>query len=781
MSQSFRLSKTWQKFIDALPDATLLLDHNHQIRYANRQASEIFGYAPNEFSGMDIDLLLPERYRQAHRRQRQQYTATSEARPMGSGLQLWGLHKNGEEFPLDVSLGPFHIAKDFMVVCTVHKLSHLKLTEYARNKAQLFQLLLRHSPSAIAMFDRDMRYLATSQRWSEEYDLGNHNIVGLSHYDVFPQIPERWREVHQRCLAGETLHSDEDVFVRDNGKTDWVKWDMCPWYDVDGSIGGAILFTEIITDRKLSAQRLEASQARFRKIFDNAVIGIAICNASGGYHECNAAYCGITGYSLPELQSMKLCDLFHPDDLPVGRAKLNQLIKGEIAAFVIENRYISKAGREIWVRKYVSTIGDDLNDTYLVSLVLDISEKKQTEFALLESYQDLEQQIAIRTRQLNDARLMAEQENAVKTRFMNAASHDLRQPLQSAGLYLSVLTQRLKMHECRHLCDDLNESLTVMGDILDALLDLSRLESGSVVPCKRDFMLQDLIDRLTATYTPQANAKGLTLVIVKAACVVHSDPGLLERILGNFVSNAIRYTERGTVIIACRCEQAVARVTVSDTGLGISNADLQHIFEPYYQVKPVGSNSAQGLGLGLAIAKHIADILELNLKAESLPGDGSAFCVEIPKGTPECATTDTVAQEIGDRLNYDRKVLFIDDDPAIRRGMKLLLDAYGIEAYYAVSGEDAVSAVAEGLHPNMVISDYQLPGCDGVEAVEQIRKAVETNLPAVIITGDTNMVRFLEKNLENCCFFSKPLDANRLLTLISTSSTLDAEVDTASI
>jgi two-component system CheB/CheR fusion protein len=316
----------------------------------------------------------------------------------------------------------------------------------------------------------------------------------------------------------------------------------------------------------------------------------------------------------------------------------------------------------------------------------------------------------------------------------------------------------------------MRKSLDTMGELLDALLDISKLDGGSITPEKRDVDIQVLLDRIITGNIQQAEKKGLQLDYSKTDCVVYSDPALLERVLENFVTNAIRYTEQGRVTIDCQIGDAVVRIAVRDTGVGIPKAELGRIFEEYYQIDNPVRDRRQGLGLGLSIVKHIARILDHPLEVTSIPGEGSTFAVEVPLGAQEGAQVEARTPANTARGDRESIVLFVEDDPAIVDATTMLLTLSGFQVHSASNGDEALAHVAAGIRPDIVVSDYRLPGYNGIEVIRRVRQVTADDLPTILITGDTSAIEIEAANISNCTVLRKPVDIDRLISLIENLS-----------
>ena len=314
----------------------------------------------------------------------------------------------------------------------------------------------------------------------------------------------------------------------------------------------------------------------------------------------------------------------------------------------------------------------------------------------------------------------------------------------------------------------IDQSLGVMGELLDALLDISMLDSGSITPEKHDFQLQPLFDTLAADNTPPAEEKGLTLSIGPTAEVLHSDPALLQRILENFVTNAIRYTESGDVTVTCKAQADQLQIQVRDTGIGIPETSIDSIFEEYFQLDNPVRDRRKGLGLGLSIVKHISELLDNPLDVSSVVGEGSSFTVTVPMGQPieaaKPAPPKAVSTHQGDPI-----ILFVDDDPAIVDATTMMLEFVGINVKTALDGNVAIAMLESGFRPDVVVSDYRLPGANGVEVIRRAREIVGSQIPTVLMTGDTSGKIIEDAKLIDCTVLHKPVDTERLIESIEAS------------
>jgi PAS domain S-box-containing protein len=256
---------------------------------------------------------------------------------------------------------------------------------HAKREAQL-AVFVERAPAAIAMFDREMRYIAVSQRFIIDYHLPPAaRLIGRSHYEIFTDMPQRWRDIHARVLAGEELSHEEDQFTHHDGRTDWVRWSMAPWHTASGDIGGALLFAEIRTEQVEARSALADSEARFRATFENAAVGVALVSPSGSLLRVNDSFARMLGYSTEELQSKTFSDITHQDDLEANLSVLKKTLIGEADSYCIEKRYIRKDGGILWATLTVGCVrkADGAID-YFISVIADITDRKQAEARLAE-------------------------------------------------------------------------------------------------------------------------------------------------------------------------------------------------------------------------------------------------------------------------------------------------------------------------------------------------------------------------------------------------------------
>lgn len=372
----------------------------------------------------------------------------------------------------------------------------------------------------------------------------------------------------------------------------------------------------------------------------------------------------------------------------------------------------------------------------------------------------LVEKLRLETQVAEAARREAEDANAAKSKFLAAASHDLRQPVHSQGLFLEVLARTPLTAQQRELLASARAAGEASAEMLNTLLDFSRIEAGVVEPQRQAFRVQPLLNRMEREFAPQADAKRLIYRSRETELVVFSDPALVELILRNLVSNAIRYTDCGGLLVACRRSGRQAVLEVWDTGIGIAPTHQREVFREFHQLGNPERDRRKGLGLGLAIADGLARTLEHTIALASTPQRGSVFRLTLPIASGAAAERD-MEETAGVSLARVR-VLVIDDDEAVLASMRHLLLEWGCRCDTAESIEEAL-AQARRQAPDVVVSDYRLrERRTGVEAISALRALLGNALPALLITGDTAPDRLREAQASGVPLLHKPVLPDRL-------------------
>jgi signal transduction histidine kinase/CheY-like chemotaxis protein len=360
-------------------------------------------------------------------------------------------------------------------------------------------------------------------------------------------------------------------------------------------------------------------------------------------------------------------------------------------------------------------------------------------------------------RELRLQKEAAEQANIAKSSFLAAASHDLRQPVHALGLLVGALQGHAMTEEMRGLVEHVGGSVAAMDGLFNSLLDISRLDAGVVMTHIEDFPIQPLLARVCRDHLDEAEAKGLGLVWRPCSAIVRSDPVLIERILRNLVSNALRYTDRGRVLVGCRRHQGL-RIEVWDTGRGVPPDQQEQIFREFYQMGNSERDRAKGLGLGLAIVDRLAKLLDCRLSLRSAPGKGSVFRIVVPlAGNQVPGAVPALDAPIG---AMPRGLIFvIDDDASIQGAMASLLSSWGHEVVAAGSLAEMLKRIETSFRrPDLIICDYRLrDGENGIDVVRRLQSEYNDDIPALLVTGDTAPDRLREARESGLILLHKPV------------------------
>ncbi|MDR3369618.1 hybrid sensor histidine kinase/response regulator [Rhodoferax sp.] len=382
---------------------------------------------------------------------------------------------------------------------------------------------------------------------------------------------------------------------------------------------------------------------------------------------------------------------------------------------------------------------------------------------------ELELQIALATQALREKKEEAEQANLAKSRFLAAASHDLRQPTHALGLFVSRLAQLPHDARTGELIHNLDASVRAMQNLLDGLLDISRLEARAVQVNKQPFAVSVLFEQLQQDLSEQAAEKGLRLRVRPTSLWVMSDATLIYRVLLNLVGNALSYTVRGGVLVVARQRASgLVELQVWDSGIGIAPEHQQVVFDEFFQVANVARDRTKGLGLGLNIVQRTIRLLDHSLALNSQSGRGTRFVLTLPGSPSQCGVNEGPPKDtaVSDDLR-GKWALVVEDDALAGSALVGLLDSWGMRVSQAYGSADALQRLADGLIPEVIISDYRLhEGCDGIELVQCLRQRLGSATPACLISGDTDAGLMQSAQSAGLTLLHKPVRPAKLRSLL---------------
>jgi PAS domain S-box-containing protein len=655
-------------------------------------------------------------------------------------------------------------------------------------KTNLLQATLDNIVQGVAVYDRNLGLVAWNNEFVRLLDLPPACVaVGAGFADLrnFNQVLGV-RGIHEHGFLnpeeGAVPLGFEHAWY--SGRTLYIDRNPMPE-------GGFVLTFTDITRRKRTEEALRDGERRIRLITDAMPALIAYVDAEERYQFVNEPYRQWLDRPVAAILGRKMGDLLTAELYDRRKDFVDRALAGEMVEFEVELTPSGAHEPRYGHVSFVPHLSDDKRRLGFFTLMQDITERRRTDAAIKEANETLERRVTERTAALtrlnaqlqrevaerreietalNIAKSEAERANLGKTRFLAAASHDLLQPLNAARLFVSALADLDHSAPNRGLIGNIEISLGTVEDLLAALLDISKLDAGAVLPELTDFPVASLLGPLVTEHRALAQDKRLMLRHVPSRAVVRSDLRLLRSIVQNFLSNAIRYTRQGRVLLGCRrCGQAL-KIEIWDTGPGIPADKFDEVFEEFRQLETGVARHDPGLGLGLAIVKRAARMLDLPIEMRSRLGKGSVFSVTVPLGQRQPARSKrTDALRPFGSFAANPMLLVIDDQRNILAGMQAMLEGWGCTAAIALSGEEALNLLARlPRPPNLVIADYHLDaGTTGISEICRVREALSMPIPGIVITANqTPAVQTLVKQ-QGLWLLRKPLNPAHLRALLS--------------
>ncbi|MDZ7957384.1 MAG: PAS domain-containing protein [Aulosira sp. DedQUE10] len=622
------------------------------------------------------------------------------------------------------------------------------LTEIAlcENIAYL-QQAIDYTPMAMVILDREMRYLAVNRKWLEDYQLTD-DVIGRSHYEVFPDIPEEWQQIHQQCLAGAIAQRDEDGYLPADGSIEWVRWLIRPWHQTSGEIGGIIMFSENITQRKQAEDELRARNLLLRSILESTPDIIVVKDCQGRHVALNSNLAKFFDKPIEEIIGKDDTEVLPPDVAHEIMAKDRQILTTGITETYEEEVSTGDFSGIFLTTKapWRDTEGKILG---IIAITRNITERKLAEIDLAQ------------------AKEAAEAASYAKSEFLANMSHELRTPLNGILGYAQILQRSRHLDEKeRSRIDVIYQCGSHLLTLINDILDLSKIEAQKLELTPTDFHLPAFLQGVAEMCRIRAELKNINFQYQLAEELpigIHADEKCLRQVLINLLSNAIKFTNAGTVTLTISYgSEGKIRFQVRDTGIGIPEEKLQTIFEPFEQV---GNHRQQteGTGLGLAISQKIVGLMEGTIEVKSQVDVGSIFWfdVNLPEADEWVKTSqaDDKGQIIGIK-NCRPKILVVDDKWANRSVITNLLSPIGFEVAEAVNGQEGWLKVWE-FKPDIVLTDLLMPELDGFTLIKRIRESETFKDIVIIVSSASVFERDQHRSIEvgGNDFLPKPIQA----------------------
>jgi len=749
---------------------------NGQFTFANGAYCRYFGLDPDQYHQCNLwDYVVGENVSMV----RQQVQKLTPARPTITYEERDTLSNNTFRWQIWTDRAIFDDQGQIVEYQSVgHDITERKLTELALQASEeKLQLFIEYAPAAVAMLDQQMRYLAVSNRWRQDYGLGDRPLLGQCHYDVFPNLPHDWREIHQCCLAGAVESREADLYQHDDGRVDWLRWEARPWRRRNGTIGGIVMMTELVTEQRQAQEQLKNLSDRLALAIQAGAIGIWEWDIREDLLLWDDRMYEL--YGIPRSQFLGAYQAWiqglHPDDRVQARAEVNQALQDQ-AEFSHEFRVVWPDGQVRYLKANALIQRDAAGQAErMVGINLDMTERKLAEQQLRQTNERLER-----------ANQELEQATRLKDEFLANMSHELRTPLNA----ILGMAEGLQEHIFGSVNDQQMQALAMIErsgthllELISEILDLSKIEAGKLELELGMVSIRSLCDT-SVTFVRQAAYQKqiqITTHITNALDLFQGDDRRLRQVLINLLNNAVKFTpEGGHVHLEASLETAPLHAAsssltfaVRDTGIGIAAEDMHKLFQPFMQIDSSLNRHHSGTGLGLSLVRRIVELHGGTVTVESQVGQGSCFTVCLPyrdaddamggiamelettggSAAPSTSVLEPDSQD-SDSSNQGNLspaiahsppptvpgeapsplILVADDNQANIDSVYDYLLYRGYQVLIARNGQEAIDT-AKAQHPALILMDIQMPGISGLEAIQRLRAEGYADLPIIALTA----------------------------------------------
>ncbi|THD63311.1 ATP-binding protein [Phenylobacterium sp.] len=636
--------------------------------------------------------------------------------------------------------------------------------EAARRESDVAQrmvaMIIETAPLSLLMTDLEMRILSASPRWIESRQLGDGEVIGHSLYELFPSTYEKWRPVYDRCLGGEPIQADRVEFHRPDGSVIWLQVELTPWRDSAGEIGGLIISSHDVTRMVEGLERAERSEERLRVAMETA--DIHVWELDFRRHELINIGAPANFYTDEQTYERLARDIWSSiDERDLPRVKEEwRRHEQEGVPYRPEYRVHRSDDKDVWVQGAVRYLTDDEGQPLrMIGALQNITDRKAAELALVQAKEE------------------AESATRAKSAFLATMSHEIRTPLNGVlGMAQAMAMGTLEDEQHQRL-DVIRQSGESLLAILNDVLDLSKIEAGKLELERAEFDLEETVQGALSAFAATAQAKGLTLTLniqPAARGVYIGDSVRVRQILYNLISNGLKFTGKGGIKVTLSRRGRRLRLQVADTGIGVAPEKLTGLFQKFEQADASTTRRYGGTGLGLSICRDLAALMGGEIRAESSPGEGATFTVDLPlervADSPERTLRVTGERPAVMDEAAAIRVLAAEDNGMNQLVLRTLLAQVGIEPTIVGNGREAVEAWAS--EPwDMILMDVQMPEVDGPTATGMIRAreraAGLARTPIIALTANAmahQVAEYADAGMDG--FVAKPIEAARLFEAI---------------
>ena len=710
------------------PVALFGIDLDGNVQTWNESAERMLGWTAEEVLGHPLPI-VPDAYRQEYRRFRDQL-----ARGEGlQGVEVVRQRKDGSLFTGNLAAAPIRDARGEVVgiMGAIEDITDRKrAAEELEHGRDLMRYIIEHMRSAVAIHDRDLNYVYVSQRYRQEYDLEGVDIIGRHHYEVFPDLPQKWRDAHQRALAGEVVGEDLDRFVRPDGSEEWTRWECRPWYAPDGSIGGIVIYTEMITEAKQTEEALRRSEAAQRAVIEASPLAILSLSPSGHIRSWNPAAERMLGWSADEVLGCYLPDLGdeHEGNRGDESARLIARVAAGHAISQVETSRQRRDGSPLVVSLSAAPLrGPDGEVTGIMAILEDVTDRRQ----------------AAAERERLEAQLRQAQKMEAVGQLAGGVAHDFNNLLQVISGYGELAVADAEAGSpLRQSLDQMMKAAARAATLVQQLLAFSRRQVLEMQTVDLNHVIGEIARMLRRVIGEHI---ALEIVAGPDLGTVRADPGQVEQMLMNLCINARdAMPEGGSLTISTsntRFDQEYCRVhtwarpgryvqiAVADNGEGMDRATLARVFEPFFTTKSPG----KGTGLGLATVYGLVKQHRGFIHAYSEPGRGTTFRIYLPEvDSPATAREDHGEPE---PTGGTETVLVAEDDTMVRDLTRSILEGAGYTVLTAADGREAAQIFAAHADAiDLAILDVVMPELGG-RAVHEHMLAIRPDVRVLFSSG----------------------------------------------